>query len=63
MFHGTSGCAGFDVSIDEEVRRLVAGDSFYVQPNLAQGAVCQQAGALLGVFSPVRDDFLNKENA
>ena len=51
----------FDVSIDGTVRRLVAGDSFYVHPDLPHGAVCQKAGALLDVFSPVREDFLDEE--
>lgn len=50
----------FDVFIDGEKRRLGPGDSFCVQPNLDHGAVCQKAGVLLDVFSPVREDFLEE---
>ena len=48
----------FDVVVDSESRRLKAGDSFLVQPNLDHGAVCHKAGVLLDVFSPAREDFL-----
>ncbi len=48
----------FDVVIDGVETRLGPGDSFYVRPNLAHGAVCRKAGVLIDVFSPVREDFL-----
>lgn len=48
----------FEVSIDGVETRLGPGDSFYVGPNLAHGAVCRKAGVLIDVFSPVREDFL-----
>jgi quercetin dioxygenase-like cupin family protein len=51
----------FDVHIDGVKKRLGPGDSFYVQPNLDHGAVCRKAGVLLDIFSPVREDFLRKE--
>ena len=51
----------FDVYIDGVETRLGPGDSFYIQPNLAHGAVCRQAGVLIDVFSPLREDFLGKE--
>ena len=50
----------FDVFIDGVETRLGPGDGFYVQPNLAHGAVCRKAGVLIDVFSPVRQDFLEK---
>ena len=53
----------FDVFIDGEEKRLGAGDSFYVAPNLDHGAVCRKAGVLIDVFSPVREDFLNKDES
>ncbi len=48
----------FDVQVGDEVQRLVAGDSFYVAPNQSHGAVCIEAGCLLDIFSPSRQDFL-----
>jgi len=51
----------FDVFIDGVEKRLGAGDSFFIKPNLDHGAVCRKAGVLLDVFSPVREDFLTKE--
>ena len=49
----------FEVHIDGATQVLAAGDSFYVPPNAEHGAVCLQAGALIDVFSPIRDDFLD----
>ena len=46
----------FDVNIDGEVRTLTAGDSFYIPPHASHGAVCKEAGVLIDVFSPVRED-------
>jgi len=50
----------FDVFIDGVEKRVGPGDSFYVHPNVDHGAVCRKAGALLDVFSPVREDFLRE---
>ncbi len=48
----------FDVTIAGETRRLRAGDSYLVAPSLLHGAVAIEAGLLVDVFSPLRDDFL-----
>ena len=53
--------AGSETRFDGVETRLGPGDSFYIRPNLAQGAVCRQAGVLIDVFSPLREDFLGKE--
>lgn len=53
----------FDVYIDGVEKRLGPGDSFYIEPNLDHGAVCREAGVLLDVFSPVREDFLNEDES
>jgi quercetin dioxygenase-like cupin family protein len=50
----------FDFTIGSETQRLVAGDGTYIPPNAKHGAVCVQAGVLLDVFSPCREDFLPK---
>lgn len=52
----------FDVFIDGVETRLGPGDSFYIEPNLDHGAVCREAGVLIDVFSPVRDDFLGTDH-
>ena len=48
----------FDFTIGEETQRLNAGDGTYIPPGASHGAVCIEKGALIDVFSPVREDFL-----
>ncbi len=52
----------FEVTIGDEVQRVCAGDSFFIEPNVPHGAVCKKAGVLVDVFSPYREDFLDKDN-
>ncbi len=49
----------FRVTIDGEERVLSEGDGFYIPPNVLHGAICLEAGMLIDVFSPVREDFLD----
>ena len=48
----------FDVTIAGKTKRLNAGDSYLVAPNLLHGAVAVEAGVIVDVFSPHREDFL-----
>jgi quercetin dioxygenase-like cupin family protein len=48
----------FEVEIDGEKKILSAGDAFYIPPNVMHGAVCMEAGVLIDVFSPMREDFV-----
>ena len=48
----------FEFTIDGEKKIVAAGDGVYIAPNLIHGAVCLEAGMLIDVFSPVREDFL-----
>lgn len=48
----------FDVTVGEETKSLTAGDSFFVAPETMHGAVCKEAGVLIDMFSPAREDFL-----
>ncbi len=48
----------FDVTIDDETKRLVGGDSFYIPPHVMHGAICRESGVLIDVFSPIREDFM-----
>lgn len=48
----------FEVEISEEKKVLRAGDAFYIPSNAMHGAVCLEAGVLIDVFSPMREDFI-----
>lgn len=48
----------FEITIDGETQKLEEGDSFYVPPNTLHGAFCVEAGELIDVFSPIREDFM-----
>lgn len=48
----------FDFTIGDETRRLGPGDCAYIPPNVDHGAICREAGVLLDIFSPLREDFL-----
>ncbi|XMO95398.1 cupin domain-containing protein [Hyphococcus formosus] len=50
----------FEVTVGDETKTLIAGDSFYVRPETMHGAVCKKAGVLIDMFSPVRADFLGE---
>jgi len=50
----------FEVQINGEKRILAAGDAFYIPPNAIHGAVCLEPGVLIDVFSPMREDFIEK---
>lgn len=48
----------FEITIEGTSKVLEKGDGFFVQPNLKHGAKCLEAGILIDVFSPVREEFL-----
>jgi quercetin dioxygenase-like cupin family protein len=48
----------FEITIAGEKQVLKAGDAYYVPPHVVHGAVCLEAGVLIDVFSPCREDFL-----
>lgn len=48
----------FEVTIDGDTRVLHEGDCFFVSSNLVHGVVCREAGLLIDVFHPCREDFL-----
>ncbi|WP_417209096.1 cupin domain-containing protein [Antarctobacter sp.] len=51
-----SGKFAFTVGDDSYI--VSAGDSLYKQPNIVHGATCLEAGTLLDIFTPHREDFL-----
>ena len=48
----------FEVSVGNETKIIETGDGFYVEPDMVHGVVCLEAGTLIDVFSPLREDFL-----
>jgi quercetin dioxygenase-like cupin family protein len=48
----------FEITINGEKSILSKGDSFMVPPDSDHGAVALEAGCLIDVFNPVRNDFL-----
>lgn len=49
----------FDITIAGRTERLKRGDSFLVPSNSVHGAVAVEAGVLVDVFTPMREDFVN----
>lgn len=50
----------FEFSLKGEVRVLEAGDSLYAGPHDPHGCVCLEPGMVVDVFSPQRQDFLER---
>ena len=48
----------FEVEIDGQKKVLHAGDAFNVPPDTVHGVVCLEAGVLIDVFNPSREDFI-----
>ncbi len=48
----------FEVAINGEKKILGAGDVYYIPPHVVHGCVCLEAGVLIDVFSPMREDFI-----
>ncbi|MEM5475466.1 cupin domain-containing protein [Pacificibacter sp. AS14] len=48
----------FEFTVGDETYIVTAGDSLYKQSNIVHGAICLEAGTLLDVFTPHREDFL-----
>ena len=47
-----------EVEIGGEKKILKDGDAFYASPNVVHGVVCMEAGMLVDVFNPMREDFV-----
>jgi quercetin dioxygenase-like cupin family protein len=48
----------FETTIGEAKKVLKKGDGFYIPSNVTHGVICIEAGMLVDVFSPHREDFL-----
>lgn len=49
----------FKLTIGDETRIVKGGDAFYIPPHVMHGAICLEAGVLIDVFSPIREDFMS----
>ena len=50
----------FELQVGEKKKIIKGGDAFYIPPHVYHGAVCLEAGELIDVFSPTREDFFKK---
>lgn len=50
----------FEVNINGDKKVLEPGDTYYVEPDTPHNVTCLEAGQLLDVFSPMRQDFITK---
>ncbi len=50
----------FEFTINGDKQVINPGDGLYIEPNVVHGAVCLEEGMLIDVFSPAREDFLDK---
>jgi quercetin dioxygenase-like cupin family protein len=48
----------FEITIAGRTERLTAGDSFLASPNATHNATAIEAGTLIDVFAPMREDFV-----
>ena len=51
----------FRLQLGDEVTEISAGDTYHTAPNLVHGVTALEAGALLDVFTPQREDFLTEK--
>jgi quercetin dioxygenase-like cupin family protein len=48
----------FEIEIGGQRKVLKKGDAYYIPPDILHGAECIEAGVLIDVFSPMREDFI-----
>lgn len=48
----------FEITIGNENKILKEGDVYFVPSEVLHGAVCLEAGILVDVFNPMREDFV-----
>ena len=48
----------FEFELDGKKTVIGKGDTYYTHPNAPHGVKCLEAGILLDIFTPRRDDFL-----
>ena len=51
----------FEITVGTTKRTIKQGDSFFVRSNIEHGVVALDAGTLVDVFTPAREEFLRTE--
>lgn len=51
----------FEFEVDGVKKIVKKGDTLYKMSNLVHGCKCTKKGILLDIFTPYREDFINKE--
>lgn len=49
----------FEVTIGDEKKIQKAGDVYFIMPNIEHGVTALEDGAIVDVFNPYREDFVN----
>jgi len=52
----------FNFTIDGEAREVGPGDTMLKTDGVIHGCTCLEAGVLLDIFSPIREDLLQEQN-
>ena len=48
----------FEAKIGDEVKIISKGDTYITEPDVPHGVVALEAGVLLDIFNPMREDFI-----
>jgi quercetin dioxygenase-like cupin family protein len=51
----------FEFNIDGKKQVIRPGDTTFQEPNVSHGVVCLEEGVLLDIFTPYREDFVQKK--
>ena len=49
-----------EATIESERKIISKGDTYITEPNIPHGVRCLEKGALLAIFTPIREDFLKQ---
>ncbi|MBN2504643.1 MAG: cupin domain-containing protein [Bacilli bacterium] len=52
----------FRFRVGADYHDITKGDSIYFPPDIIHGCICLEAGRLLDVFTPQREDFIKEDN-
>lgn len=50
----------FEITIDGHTEEMGPGDSFLIRSGLMHAAKCLESGEIIEVFTPIREDFLER---
>ena len=52
----------FEFTIGNEKKVVTAGDGMYMEPDVRHSCICIEPGVIVDCFSPMREDFLKKND-